>query len=325
MMIQTRLFLSSSVTALVLAGAWGAATGQEYPAKSITFYVPFAAGSATDTLARALGQGITAETKQNVVNDNRPGANGIIATQAFIRTPADGYSVLIGTNTTHAANEHLYKKIPYDPVRDFTAITTLARGGQVMVVNPRVPVKTVKEFIALAKRQPGKLTFGSGSSSSRVASELFQQMAGLKLVHVPYKSNPMAVTDLVGGHIDMMITDVVTGLPQVQAGKLRALGVSSPKRLPNVPELPTIAEAGVKGYELTFWFAAYLPAKAPPAVAARLRDLFISATKAPPADKFFKTTGIEPWTTTSAELEKFQAAESAKWARVIKAAGIEPE
>ena len=302
-----------------------AAIAQEYPAKTITFYVPFAAGSATDTLARSLGQGITAETRQNVVNDNRAGANGIIATQAFIRTPADGYTVLIGTNTTHAANEHLYKKIPYDPVRDFTPLTTLARGGQVMLVHPRVPVKTVKEFIALAKRQPGKLTFGSGSSSSRVASELFQQMAGLKLVHVPYKSNPMAVTDLVGGHIDMMITDVVTGLPQVQAGKVKALGVSSPQRLPNVPELPTIAEAGVPGYELTFWFAAYLPAKAPPAVAARLRELFINATKSAPAQSFFKTTGIEPWTTTSAELVKFQASESAKWAKVIKAAGIEPE
>ena len=302
-----------------------AAIAQEYPAKTITFYVPFAAGSATDTLARSLGQGITAETRQNVVNDNRAGANGIIATQAFIRTPADGYAVLIGTNTTHAANEHLYKKIPYDPVRDFTPITTLARGGQVMLVHPRVPVKTVKEFVALAKRQPGKLTFGSGSSSSRVASELFQQMAGLKLVHVPYKSNPMAVTDLVGGHIDMMITDVVTGLPQVQAGKVRALGVSSPQRLPNVPELPTIAEAGVPGYELTFWFAAYLPAKAPLAVAARLRELFINATRSAPAQSFFKTTGIEPWTTTSAELMKFQASESAKWAKVIKAAGIEPE
>ena len=309
------------VTALPAPGA----VSQDYPAKPVTFYVPFAAGSATDTLARSLGQGITAETRQNVVIDNRPGANGIIAVQAFLRTAADGYSVIIATNTTHAANEHLYKKIPYHPVSDFTPVTAIARGGQVMVVNPRVPVKTVKEFIALAKRQPGKLTFGSGSSSSRVASELFQQMAGLQLVHVPYKSNPMAVTDLVGGHIDMMITDVVTGLPQVQAGKLRALGVSSPKRLPNVPELPTIAEAGVKGYELTFWFAAYLPAKAPPAVTARLRELFINANKSPSAQQFFQTTGIEPWTTPSAELAKFQASESAKWARVIKAAGIDPE
>ena len=323
-MLHRNVLFACWIAAIAAVHA-SAAIAQEYPAKTITFYVPFAAGSATDTLARSLGQGITAETRQNVVNDNRAGANGIIATQAFIRTPADGYTVLIGTNTTHAANEHLYKKIPYDPVRDFTPVTTLARGGQVMLVHPRVPVKTVKEFIALAKRQPGKLTFGSGSSSSRVASELFQQMAGLKLVHVPYKSNPMAVTDLVGGHIDMMITDVVTGLPQVQAGKVKALGVSSPQRLPNVPELPTIAEAGVPGYELTFWFAAYLPAKAPPAVAARLRELFISSTKSAPAQSFFKTTGIEPWTTTSAELAKFQASESAKWAKVIKAAGIEPE
>jgi tripartite-type tricarboxylate transporter receptor subunit TctC len=308
-----------------LAGAWGAAPAQEYPGKPVTFFVPFAAGSATDTLARSLGQGVTAETKQNIVIDNRPGASGFIAAQAVARAAPDGYTVLIATNTTHAANEHLFKKIPYDPVKDFAPVTALARGGQVMVVNPRVPVKTVKEFIALAKRQPGKITFGSGSSSSRVASELFQQMTGLQLVHVPYKSNPMAVTDLVGGHIDMMITDVVTGLPQVQSGKLRALGVSSPKRLPNVPELPTIAEAGVKGYELTFWFAAYTPAKTPAAVVARLRGLFISSTKHASAQSFFKTTGIEPWTTTSAELAKFQASESTKWAKVIKAAGIQPE
>jgi tripartite-type tricarboxylate transporter receptor subunit TctC len=323
MLRRTRILASCLAIAAAVAMAPG--TAQEYPAKPVTFFVPFAAGSATDTLARSLGQGVTAETRQNVVIDNRPGANGIISTQAFLRTPADGYSVLIATNTTHAANEHLYKKIPYHPVNDFTPVTAIARGGQVMVVNPRVPVKTVKEFIALAKRQPGKLTFGSGSSSSRVASELFQQMAGLQLVHVPYKSNPMAVTDLVGGHIDMMITDVVTGLPQVQAGKLRALGVSSPKRLPNVPELPTIAEAGVKGYELTFWFAAYLPAKAPAPVVTRLRELFIGAIQHPTAQSFFKTTGIEPWTTTPAELAKFQASESAKWAKVIKAAGIQPE
>jgi len=324
-MHNQRHFVSRCMIGFMLAGACICAPAQEYPAKPVTFFVPFAAGSATDTLARSLGQGMSAETRQNVLIDNRPGANGIIATQAFIRTAPDGYAVLIATNTTHAANEHLYKKIPYDPVKDFAPVTALARGGQVMVVNPRVPARTVKEFIALAKSQPGKLTFGGGSSSSRVASELFQQMAGLKLVHVPYKSNPMAVSDLVGGHIDMMITDVVTGLPQVEAGKLRALGVSSPQRLPNVPDLPTIAEAGVKGYELTFWFAAYLPAKAPPAVAARLRELFINATKSAPAQSFFKTTGIEAWTTTSAELAKFQSAESTKWAKVIKAAGIQPE
>lgn len=313
------------VVLLLLVALAPRAAAQDYPAKAVTFFVPFAAGSATDTLARSLGQGVSAEARQSVIIDNRPGANGFLAAQAVARAAPDGYTVLIATNTTHAANEHLFKKVPYDAVRDFTPVTALARGGQVMIVHPRVPARSVKEFIALAKRQPGKLTFGSGSSSSRVASELFQQMAGLQLLHVPYKSNPMAVNDVVGGHIDMMITDVVTGLPQVQAGKVRALGVSSPQRLPNVPELPTIAEAGVRGYELTFWFAAYLPAKAAPAVAARLRELLVNATKSAPAQAFFKTTGIEPWTTTSAELARFQASESAKWARVIRAAGIQPE
>jgi tripartite-type tricarboxylate transporter receptor subunit TctC len=311
--------------AAAAAMAAGAATAQTYPTKAVTFIVPFAAGSATDHLARSLGQGVTAEVKQQVIVDNRPGASGIIAAQLAAKAAPDGYTVIIGTNTTHAANEHLFKKIPYDPVKDFAPITTLARGGQVMVVHPSVPAKTVREFIALAQRQPGKLTFGGGSSSSRVASELFQQMAGVKLVHVPYKSNPMAVTDLVGGHIDMMITDVVTGLPQVRAGKVRAIGVSSPQRLPIAPEIPTIAEAGVKGYELTFWFAAYAPAKTPPAVVARLRELFVNATQSAPAQNFFKTTGIDPYVMSSAELAQFQAAESAKWAKVIKAAGITPE
>jgi tripartite-type tricarboxylate transporter receptor subunit TctC len=310
---------------MAVMAAAGMAAAQDYPAKPVMFFVPFAAGSATDTLARSLGQGITAETKQNVVIDNRPGASGFLAAVAVTRAAPDGYTVLIATNTTHAANEHLFKKIPYDPVRDFSPVSSLARGGQVMVVHPSVPAKTVREFIALAKRQPGKLTFGSGSSSSRVASELFQQMAGIQMLHVPYKSNPMAVTDLVGGHIDMMITDVVTGLPQVRAGKVRALGVSSPKRLPIVPELPTIAESGVKGYELTFWFAAYAPARTPPAIVARLGELFASATRSASARKFFTSTGIEPWTIPAAELAKFQASESEKWARVIKAAGIQPE
>lgn len=309
----------------VFAATGIAAYAQTYPAKPITFHVPFAAGSATDHLARALGQGVTAETKQNIVVDNRPGANGIIAAQLVAKAAPDGYAVIIATNTTHAANEHLYKKLPYDPVHDFAPVTTLARGGQVMLVHPQVPAKTVKEFIALAKKQPGKLTFGGGSSSSRVASELFQQMAGIKLIHVPYKSNPMAVSDLAGGHIDMMITDVVTGLPQARSGKLRALAVSSKTRLAVAPELPTIDEAGVKGYELTFWFAAYLPAKTPPATVERLRELLTNATRSAPAQTFFKNTGIEPFTMSSVELARFQLAESAKWAKVIKAAGIQPE
>ena len=238
----------------------------------------------------------------------------------------DGYTVLISTNTTHAANEHLFKKLPYDPVKDFTPVTALGRGGQVMVVEPEVArPRASQEFIDTAKKQPGKLTFGSGSSSSRVAGELFQQMAGVQLLHVPYKSNPLAINDLLGGQIDMMITDTATGLPQVKAGKLRALGMSSRKRSPLAPEVPTIDEAGVKGYEMTFWFAAYLPAGTPAPIVKRLQELLVDATKGPAAQNFYATTGIDAFTTTPDELAKFQAAESQKWGRVIKAAAIEPE
>lgn len=316
----------SPTLALAVLLAAGAAAAQTFPDKPITFVVPFAAGSATDQIARALGNGVTAETKQPVVIDNKAGASGFIASQQVAKAPADGYTVLITTNTTHAANEHLFKKLPYDPVKDFSPVTALGKGGQIMVVNPNSPAKTVAEFVALAKKEPGKLSFGSGSSSSRMAGELLQQLAGIKLLHVPYKSNPLAVTDLLGGQIDMMITDTATGLPQVKAGKLRALGVSGAQRSPLAPEVPTIAEAGVKGYEMGYWFAAYAPAKTPPAVVKRLNELLVKAAKSEAAKtSFYEPSGTEVFTTSPEDLAKFQAAESQKWGRIIKAAGIEAE
>ena len=269
---------------------------------------------------------ITAETKQPVVIDNRAGASGFIASQQVAKAAADGYTVLITTNTTHAANEHLFKKLPYDPVKDFSPITALGKGGQIMVVNPSFPAKSVAEFIALAKKEPGKYSFGSGSSSSRMAGELLQQMADIKLLHVPYKSNTLAVTDLLGGQIHMMITDAATGLPQVKGGKLRALGVSSAARSPLAPDVPTISEAGVKGYEMGYWFAAYAPAKTPPAVVKRLNELLVKAAKSESAKTaFYEPTGTEVFTTSAEELAKFQTAESQKWGRIVKAAGIEAE
>ncbi|TDP71764.1 Bug family tripartite tricarboxylate transporter substrate binding protein [Roseateles toxinivorans] len=301
------------------------ASAQGYPARPVTFVVPFAAGSATDQLARALGQALSSETRQAVVVDNKAGASGMLAAQSVARAAPDGYTVLITTNTTHAANEHLYKKLSYDPVKDFAPVTAIGKGSQVMVVNAASPYKTVADVLAKAKREPGKLTFGSGSSSSRVAGELFKQMAGVDLLHVPYKSNPLAVTDLLGGQIDLMITDNATGLPHVKSGKLRALGVSTAARSPLLPEVPTIDQAGVKGYDMGYWFAAYVPAGTPAAVVARLRDLLIAGTAAPAAKSFFESTGSEAFTTTSDGLAKFQQEEALKWGRVIKAAGIEAE
>ena len=321
-----RRTLTLSAAALALAPLWGHAQQQVFPEKPITFVVPFAAGTATDQIARALGNSITAETKQPVVIDNKAGASGFIASQQAAKAPADGYTVLITTNTTHAANEHLFKKLPYDPVKDFAPITALGKGGQIMVVNPSFPAKSVAEFVALAKKEPGKYSFGSGSSSSRMAGELLQQMADIKLLHVPYKSNTLAVTDLLGGQIHMMITDAATGLPQVKGGKLRALGVSSAARSPLAPDVPTISEAGVKGYEMGYWFAAYAPAKTPPAVVKRLNELLVKAAKSESAKTaFYEPTGTEVFTTSPDELAKFQTAESQKWGRIVKAAGIEAE
>jgi tripartite-type tricarboxylate transporter receptor subunit TctC len=297
----------------------------EYPDKQFTFVVPFAAGSATDQLARSLGQEVTRITKQAVIVDNKPGASGFIGAEAAKKAAPDGYTVFITTNTTHAANEHLFKKIPYDPVKDYVPVTGLGKGGQIMIVNLNVPAKNVAEFIAYAKSKPGKVSFGSGSSSSRVAGEMFQQLAGVELLHVPYKSNPLAINDLLGGQIDMMITDTATGLPQVKGGKVRALAVSTAKRSPLTPDLPTIDEAGVKGYDMGFWFAAYVPANTPVAVVNKLHDVLVEATKGPAMQNFYATTGTDPFTTTPAELGKFQAAESEKWKSIIKKAGIEPE
>ncbi|WP_280156135.1 tripartite tricarboxylate transporter substrate binding protein [Piscinibacter sp. XHJ-5] len=296
-----------------------------YPEKPITFIVPFAAGSATDQLARALGQSLSEQAKQAVVVDNKAGASGMLAAQAAAKAPADGYTVLITTNTTQAANEHLYKKLSYDPVKDFMPVTGLGKGGQVLVVKADAPYKSVADLLAKARKEPGKLSFGSGSSSSRVAGELFKQLSHTDILHVPYKSNPNAITDLLGGQIDLMITDTATGVPQIKGGKLRALGVSTTKRMAMLPEVPTIDEAGVKGYDMGYWFAAYVPAGTPAPVVARLRELLVTGTQSAAAKSFYEGSGSEAWTTTPQELAAFQQAEAAKWGRVIKAAGIEPE
>jgi tripartite-type tricarboxylate transporter receptor subunit TctC len=317
--------MKKTLASLAFAFAAAGAMAEDFPARPITFVVPFAAGTATDLLARALGQSISAETRQPVVVDNKPGASGMIAAQFVAKASPDGYTVLVTTNTTHAANEHLYRKLSYDPVKDFAPLTGLGKGGQIMVVRNDLPVRSVAQFVALAKQSPGKLNFGSGSSSSRIAGELFQQMAGVQLLHVPYKSNTLAVTDMLSGTIDMMITDTATGLPQVKAGRLRALGFSGSKRSPQAPEVPTIAEAGVKGYEMSYWFAAYAPAGTPPAVVRRLNTLLVKATASEAAKGYYASSGTEPFTTTPDELGSFQLAEAQKWGRIIKAAGIEPE
>jgi len=314
-----RAILASAILAATGAGA------QTFPDRPITFVVPFAAGSATDQLARALGQAVTDATKQAVVVDDKPGANAFIGAQFVARAPKDGYTVLITTNTTHAANEHLFKKLPYDPVKDFEPVTLLSQGAQILVVNNDLPVHSVQDLVKFAKAHPGKLSFGYGSSSSRIAGELFKQMTGAYIVGIPYRSNPPAVSDLIGGQIQLMITDMATGLPQAKAGKVKALGVSTTKRVSLAPELPTIAEAGVKGYEMSFWFAAYVPAGTPAPVVAKLNDMLVKANKSATVSSFYAQNGFETLTSTPDELRKFQSAESQKWHKIITSSGIEKE
>lgn len=321
-----RTIMGAALSALMVAAL--PATAQQaanFPNKPITFVVPFAAGSATDLIARALGQAVTQSTGQSVIVENKGGASGMIAAQAAARAPADGYTVLITTNTTHAANEHLYKKLPYDAVKDFVPLTGLGKGGQVLVVNASAPFNSVQDLLVHAKKNPGKLSFGSGSSSSRMAGEMLKQLGGVDILHVPYKSNPLAITDLMGGQIDLMITDVSTGVPQIQAGKLKALGFSTEERSVMLPDVPTIAEAGVKGYNMGYWFAAYAPAGTPTDVVNKLTQLLGDAVESKSAEGFYKQSGTSKWRSTSAELAKFQAEETKKWGEVVKAAGIQPE
>ncbi len=306
-------FLSSVVSA------------QPYPSKQLTFVVPFIAGSATDQQARVIAQGITESTGIPVIIDNKVGANGFIAAQSVASSSPDGYTVLVSTNTTHAANEHLFKKLPYDPVKDFEPVTALNKGSQILIVNKNFPANNVKELIVLAKKNPGKYTFGSGSASSRLAVELFQKMAGIQLLHVPYKSSPLAINDLIAGNIDLMIVDAPNSLAQMKANNVRGLAVSGSARNPLAPELPTISEAGVPGYEMSYWTAAWVPAKTPKAIVEKLNQLMIVASKLDPAQKFYTSTGSERYTTTPDGLAKFQSLETNKWGSIIKEAKIDKE
>jgi len=311
--------------AALSACAFATAAAQTYPAKPVTIIIGSSPGSTTDGLARALGAEITKQTGQPVIVDSRAGASGGIAAQAVARAAPDGHTLFMTTNTTQAANPHLFKKIAYDPMKDFAPVALLVKGYLLLVVNPAVKATNVQELITLARKEPGKLSFGEGSSSARVATELLTQMAGIQLNHVPYKANPPAVIDLVSGQTDLMTVDLTTSLPQVKAGKLRALGVTSPKRSTLAPNVPTVAESGLPGYEAGYWNALYAPAATPAAVVRRLNELVLHAMAAEGVKRFVEQNGMEVALSTPEELASFQQAEFDRWGRIIKAANIQPE
>ncbi|MGT2512694.1 Bug family tripartite tricarboxylate transporter substrate binding protein [Cupriavidus basilensis] len=302
-----------------------AADAGDYPVKPVRVVVPFPAGSGTDSSARFVAEAVTGQTSKSVVVDNRPGANGFIAAQAVATAPADGYTMLVTTNTTHAANASLFKKLPYDPIRDFAPVSLIARSGLVLVVPPDSPVHTVADLTALARAKPGKLTFASGSSSTRIASELYKMMAGVQALHVPYKGVPVALTDLMGHQVDFMISDISPAMTLIQSGKLRAIAVTTTQRHPVLKDVPTMAESGLPGYEMVAWSAAFFPAATPKPVVERMNQMVRKGLTDSRAAEYFGRTGGEPAPTTPDELAAFVRSETQKWAKVIKAAGIEPE
>lgn len=301
-----------------------AAIAADYPTRPVRIIVPFGAGSATDVVARTVGQNLGEALGQAMVIDNRAGANGTIGAELAAKSPKDGYTLLMSTNTPSAAAPSLMKKINYDPVKDFAPIARIGTIAFVLVTNPSLPAKSMKELIALAKQQPGKLTAGSGSAGSLVPVFMLQQMAGIELNHVPYKSIPPALADVISGQINMVYADMVTGSPQVKSGKVRALGVTSMKRDPLLPEVPAIAET-VKGFELIAWFALFAPAGTPPAIVDRLAGESQKILARGDVRERFAVMGIQVAPLKPAELGEFQKSELVKWSKLAKAANIIPE
>lgn len=318
-----RILAAATMAAVIACAA--TAQAQDFPSRNIRFVVPFAAGSATDALARILGEHVSKTLGRSVVVENLAGASGVIAAQNVARAEPDGHTVLISTNTTHGANQSLLKSVPYDAVTSFEPVGKLGTITLALTTNPSVPAKTVQELVAYAKANPGKLTFGAGSSSSRIAGEMLKSLAGLDLTYVPYRSNPQAITDLLGGQINIVFADISTTMPQVRAGKINGLAVSTARRSPLAPDLPTMVEAGVAGYDLAAWFAAFVPAKTPRPVVDKLNQALIAAVNDKATQQKMLGAGIEPDPSTPDELRAFVPLEIRKWAEIVKAAGIQPE
>jgi tripartite-type tricarboxylate transporter receptor subunit TctC len=308
--------------AIGLALSLPAAVAQQYPAKPIRIVVPFPAGGTSDILSRAVGQKLTEEWKQQVIVDNRPGASANIGADIVVKSPPDGYTLLCAS-TIHTINPALYSKLGYDPVRDFTPITLIAATSQVLAVHPSVPVKTVKEFIAYAKKRPGELNYSSAGNGSQphLTAEIFKSRTGINIVHVPYKGAPPAMTDLLAGHVALTFATSPSAVPHARSGKLRALAVSTAKRISALPEVPTIDESGVKGFEASGANGLVGPAGMPAAVVERLNAAVVRIVKDPAMSKFLSDQGAEPWTTTPAEYGAYIKSEVAKWAKAVKDSG----
>jgi tripartite-type tricarboxylate transporter receptor subunit TctC len=325
--------LKRLMPAIAIAAATFCATGQAqaqaagtYPSKPIHIVVTFTSGGAPDILARLIGDKLSTTWGQPVIVDNKPGAGGNIGADFVAKAAPDGYNLVLGTVGTHSINGALYKNMPYDMVKDFTPITLLASTPNMLVINNDVPAKNLNEFIALGKKE-GKMTFASSGSgtSIHVSGELFKTMTGIDMQHIPYKGRASAIPDLLGGRVTMMFDNMPSSLPLVREGKLRALGVTSAKRSPAAPDIPTLAESGLPGFEAVSWFAMFAPANTPAPVVDKLQAEISKILKSPEVSKKLLDLGLEPSGSTAAELATYQKNEIAKWSKVVKDSGAKVE
>jgi len=340
---MTRLFLCfctklalTAVTSAVLSGfalnaaaqadSGASARSANWPSKTVTMRVGFPAGSGSDSVARFLAENLRERTGQSFVIENQPGAAGNIAAQSVARAAPDGYTAMFGANGTLVASPHLFKTPGFDPVKDFTPVTAILTQAFVLLVNPAaVPVNSVAELTSYLKAQPGKFAHGAGNPSARVAAELYRSLTGIDVLNVPYKGVPPAMTDLLGGRVHFMFVDAGFGVPQSRSGKVKALAVTTARRISAAPDIPTMAEAGVPGFELSGWLAVFFPANAPKDVTHKFAELCNAIMTSEKGREFLKSFGADPFPGSPESLAKWVESELAKWGRIIKAAGIQPE
>jgi tripartite-type tricarboxylate transporter receptor subunit TctC len=313
---------------LLLSAVFSSAVyAQTYPTKPLRLVAPFPPGGTTDVLSRIVAQKLGDTLGRQVVVENRPGAGGNLGHEVAAKAPADGYTIVMSSNAALVANPHLYKRLGFDPLNDFVPISIVAKAGQVLAVHPSVPVRNVKELVSLAKSRPGKMNFGSGGrgTPAHVAGEIFKTATGINIVHVPYKGGILAVMDVVAGQIDMVFADMAPAVPQIKAGKLKALAVTTDERSRILPDVPTMVEAGIKGSSPQTWWALLAPKGTPAAIVSRLNGDLAQIIKLPDVQEKYSGLGIAAAHSTPEQVTEMIKTESPQMGKVLKAAGVEPE
>jgi putative tricarboxylic transport membrane protein len=317
--------LAVVVTAVAAMGLATALYAEDYPTRTITITAVFGPGSASDTICRIVADPLSETLGQPVVVEDRPGADGALAALYLHHQPADGYNLLMGTNSPLSADPFLHKDVNYDPVKDFAPITRVGSFTLMLVINPSLPIHSVKELVDYAKAYPGQLSFASGNTAGIVAGDTLSRWAGISMLHVPYKSTPPALEDIIGGRVSMMFADFTTAMPHVAAGTLRALAVSRLKRSPLFPDLPTMDEAGIKGFNLDTWAGLVAPAGTPPDIVAKLNGALRPIIDNPDTQKKFKNVGFEGFSSTPEELGDFIKVQLGVWGKMVKDANIQSD